>query len=135
MKIANKIILFEQYYENFLTHLARLKLIYTVLLFLDLFYAEALVWFDAGCSCTYHLNEESGTQQVCAEILFINGTELTTSEYSVTLSLDTLSATADSKPLYIIIIVISPPRPKRLQAGILINFISCRGHSALSLLS
>ena len=77
----------------------------TVLLFFGLFYAEALVWFDAGCSCTYHLNEESGTQQVCAEILFINGTELTTSEYSVTLSLDTLSATADSKPLYIIIIV------------------------------
>ena len=57
------------------------------------------MWFDAGCSCHYTPNEEDGTRQVCAEILFINGTELTTSEYSVTLSPDTSFATADSKPL------------------------------------
>ena len=69
-------------------------------LIFGLFYAEALVWFDAGCSCSYTLSEEGGTRQVCAEILFINGTELTTSEYSVTLSPDTSSATADSKLLY-----------------------------------
>ena len=57
------------------------------------------MWFHAGCSCSYSVREEiqSGSLQVCAEILFINGTELTTSDYSVTLSPDTSSATADSK--------------------------------------
>ena len=62
------------------------------------FNAETLVWFDAGCSCSYSVSEQSGSLQVCAEILFINGTNLTTSDYSVTLSADNSSATANSKP-------------------------------------
>ena len=44
------------------------------------------------------MSEQSGSLQVCAEILFINGTRLTTSDYSVTLSADNSSATANSKP-------------------------------------
>ena len=59
--------------------------------------AEVLVWFDAGCSCSYSVNEQSGSLEVCARILFINGTELTTSDYTVTISADTTSASAQSK--------------------------------------
>ena len=63
-----------------------------------LFNAEVLVWFDAGCSCSYSVNEqsESGSLQVCAQILFIpNGTEFT--NYTVTISADNASASAQSK--------------------------------------
>jgi hypothetical protein len=63
------------------------------------------VWFDAGCSCSYSFSEEGGlTRQVCAQILFVGGTELTTSDYNVTVSPDSLSATANSKPTIIVAI-------------------------------
>ena len=56
-----------------------------------------MVWFDVGCSCSYGVNEQSGSLEVCAQILFINGTELTISDYTVTISADTTSASAQSE--------------------------------------
>ena len=50
-------------------------------------YTEVVIWFDSRCGCSYSSNEGNGPQvQVCAEIQFINGTELTTSNYTVTIS-------------------------------------------------
>ena len=71
-----------------------------ILVFLLPFSAEVLVWFDAGCSCSYSFNEEDGAPQVCAQILFVGGREsVTTSDYNVTVSPDSSPATADSKPI------------------------------------
>ena len=39
-----------------------------------------------GSRCCLAVNEESGPLTVCAEILFINGTALTTSNYTVIIS-------------------------------------------------
>ena len=61
------------------------------------FNAEVMVWFDVGCSCSYDVSEQSGSLEVCAQILFINGTELTISDYTVTISADTTSASAQSE--------------------------------------
>ena len=73
--------------------------VFTYIFFL--FYADILVWFDAGCSCDYSLHEEGGTRQVCVQLLFVGGTELTTSDYNVTVSPDTSSSTANSKSISI----------------------------------
>ena len=57
-------------------------------------HAETLIWFHSGCSCYYGVNEQTGSVEVCAEILFINGTASTTSDYHVTISADNTSASA-----------------------------------------
>ena len=44
-----------------------------------------LVALQDGC-CASHVDEESGTLTVCAEILFINGTTLTVENYTVNIS-------------------------------------------------
>ena len=49
-------------------------------------FLEVLVWFSVGCSCSYSVNEQSGSLQVCAELAFINGTATTTTNYTVDLS-------------------------------------------------
>lgn len=46
-----------------------------------------------GGDCSYRVDEESGSLTVCAEILFINGTALTTANYTVSISTD--DATGD----------------------------------------
>lgn len=50
------------------------------------------IWFHAGCGCSYGRNEQSGPQEVCAEIQIINGTELTTSDYTVTVTAENSTA-------------------------------------------
>ena len=60
-------------------------------------HAETLIWFHSGCSCYYEVNEQTGSLEVCAEILFINGTASTTSDYTVTISADNTSASAQCK--------------------------------------
>jgi hypothetical protein len=41
-----------------------------------------------GGGCSSPVDEESGALTVCAEILFINGTSLTTDNYTVIISTD-----------------------------------------------
>ena len=41
-----------------------------------------------GGGCSSPINEESGPLTVCAEILFVNGTSLTTDNYTVIISTD-----------------------------------------------
>ena len=74
--------------------------VYSSFVLLLILPAEVLVWFDAGCSCSYSFYEEDGAPEVCAQILFVGGTEsVTTSDYNVTVSSDFSPATADSEPI------------------------------------
>ena len=45
-------------------------------------------YYDCG-SCNYYVDEEDGNVTVCAEIIVINGTSSTTSNYTVHLSAET----------------------------------------------
>ena len=76
-------------------------LVYSSFILLLILPAEVLVWFDAGCSCSYSFYEQDGAREVCAQILFVGGNEsATTSDYNVTVSSDSSPpATADSKPI------------------------------------
>lgn len=66
---------------------------------------EIVVWFPPtsspnglNCVCrTIPVSESTGSIQVCPEILFINGTNLTTTNYTVTMHTNGLSGTARSK--------------------------------------
>ena len=60
-------------------------------------YTDITVLFDAGCSCSYNsVNEYEMSKEVCADILFVNGTEFTTSNYTVTVSTADTSSTIQS---------------------------------------
>ena len=53
------------------------------------------MWLHAECDCSYSVNEQSGSLEVCVEILFINGTATTISDYNVTMSTVQGSATSE----------------------------------------
>ena len=67
-----------------------------------------MVWFPPtsstnglDCICrTFSVSESSGSLRVCAEILFINGTALTTTNYTVNMHTNGLSGSAISKFIY-----------------------------------
>lgn len=64
-----------------------------------------MVWFPPvssanglDCNCrTFTVSESTGSLEICAEILFINGTTLTTTNYTVTMHTNGLSGSARSK--------------------------------------
>lgn len=64
-----------------------------------LFILDVLVALQSACggNCSYGVAEEAGPLTVCAEILFINGTALTTANYTVTISIDDRADGAQSK--------------------------------------
>ena len=53
------------------------------------------MWLHAECGCSYAVNEQTESLEVCAEILFINGTATTISDYDVTMSTIEGSATSE----------------------------------------
>ena len=57
--------------------------------------AEVLIWLTVGCGCSYSVHEQSGSLEVCAEILFINGTATTISDYNVSMSTAQSSAISE----------------------------------------
>ena len=55
-----------------------------------------------NCIChTFSVSESTGSFQICPEILFVNGTSLTTTNYTVTMHTNGLSGTARSKLNYL----------------------------------
>ena len=62
-----------------------------------------MVWIRARFStygsecCTFSVGEWAGSLQMCAEIMFINGTAVTTTNYTVTMHANGLSGSARSK--------------------------------------
>ena len=52
------------------------------------------MWFETACGCSYTVHEQTRFVQVCAEIIFINGTMETVRDYNVTISTDGSSASA-----------------------------------------
>ena len=52
--------------------------------------------YSSDC-CTFYVSESTGSLQVCAEIMFINGTALTTTNYTVVMHTDGLLGSARSK--------------------------------------
>ena len=64
-----------------------------------------MVWFPPisstsglDCNCrTFSVSESTGSFEICAEILFINGTALTTTNYTVTVHTNGLIGSARSK--------------------------------------
>ena len=66
-----------------------------------LFSLEVGIWLPIGCSCScsYYAYESRGFLEVCAEILFMNGTDMTTANYTVTLSADSMSASSSAQSM------------------------------------
>lgn len=58
---------------------------------------DVVISFDSQCTCSYSTTEGTVPPlKVCAVIQFINGTESTDSSYSVMMSPDNSSASAQS---------------------------------------
>ena len=91
-------------YGKYLSYQTPITIIIAILLFLSI--ADILVALENGC-CGESVNEEAGAFTVCAEILFINGTALTTSNYTVIISEDLTSGSAESKPNMKLVVAIT----------------------------
>ena len=75
----------KQLATNILILLSRLTVWFN---FCSIIYIDLLVALQYACGsgCANYVAEESGTLTVCAEILFINGTFETATEYTVLIS-------------------------------------------------
>ena len=83
------------------------------------FSLEVGIWLPAGYSCcSYYAYESDGFLEVCAEILFINETGITTTNYTVTLYADSTFTSYSAQSMYTLIL------PKGKIAGSCMGFLS-----------